>query len=106
MVSTKIIRESTHVEKNDDENDGDFALGENVFLDERLRSIGGAAFARKVRTAASAVLAPCVGPTLPSFLRQSSPSMPYKNISHGGDALFESVSGLISVFLVSKMVVP
>lgn len=95
---------SRKVEKNYVEHDS-FDAGANVFLDERLRSIGGAAFAKKVRTAASAVLAPCVGPTLPSFLRQNTPSTPYKNLTHTSDSFFESVSDQFkenSIFPFSK----
>jgi hypothetical protein len=64
-----------------------------VTFDERMRSIAGAEFAKKVRTAASAVLAPCVGPTFPNFLKQTSPNnMPYSNIAQRADSFFETVS--------------
>ena len=53
-------------------------------LDEKIRSIGDTDFAKRVKTAASVILAPCVAPSFARVLRTSSPKeAPFANGSSG-----------------------
>lgn len=53
-------------------------------LDDKIRSIGETDFAKRVKTAASVILAPCVAPSLSRVLRTSSPKeTPFKSATSG-----------------------